>query len=91
MNIANNGVRLQDTAAFADALTVNKSLSTLIFGDGGKDEDGEVQLAMLQSGMTDADLSGKSLGCACMAIAVAFLPRCDGLISLDISSNKIGW
>jgi hypothetical protein len=90
LNIADNAVRLEDAAAFAAALEINTSLSTICFGDAGR-SDGELLFASLSADTEHADLSGKGFGCVGAAIIAAFLPRCTALLSLDVSRNQIGW
>ena len=72
LNIANNGITINQAGALALAIQGNAVLSVLTFsGHYIKSKP-----VTMKTGMTDADFSGKELLSSGAAILAGFLPRC---------------
>eukprot|EP00935_MAST-01C_sp_MAST-1C-sp1_P001164 g1164.t1 len=96
-NLSGLKMDVDDAVVLADELPAKGALVKLIFGgdkyyDSKKRKDVTPEPAVLEVGMTEADLSNKNLGAGGAVIVGAWISHKDNgaLTSLNMSSNEIG-
>ena len=68
LNLANNNINRNDAKIIAPAISANRALTTITFGDN--------EAVTMNTSMTEADFSGKYLEASGAIIVAAFLPKC---------------